>query len=118
MPIEEVEESDLLRAEVDRGAGAGVLTGSGIKPQVANLGGALTSTPTADSAQARGQLTEGERLGQVVVRADVETCHPILDTVAVGEYLDRCPTTTLWKCLADVEAVLRRDHDVEEQASY
>src|SRR5215210_699327 len=85
---ERVEQGELLGRQLDLGLPAPDPPRRGVEPEVARLehGGAPERAPARERAQPRGQLLEGERLGEVVVGARVEPAHAVLDRVAGGEH--------------------------------
>ena len=65
-------------------------------------------------AQARQQLGEGERLGQIVVRPDVEPVHAVVETVARREHEHRHGGALGAKAAANLHAVDAGNHQVED----
>ena len=65
-------------------------------------------------AQARIQLADVERLGQVVVGAAVEPLDPGFDAVPGGQHQHRHLGAARPEALADLQAVDERQHDVED----
>src|SRR5581483_8862413 len=61
----------------------------------------------------REQLGYGERLDEIIVGAQVETAHAIVDAVAGRQDQHRRVDPLLTKRLQDVEAAPSRQHDVE-----
>ena len=86
-----------------------------IEAQIAGLQDrrALDRTAPDERAQARRQLRERERLGQVVVRAAVEPAHPVLDRVASGQHQHRHPDAVGAQPPAGREPVEPGHHHVE-----
>ena len=67
------------------------LAGSRRRSPTLEHGRALARPAPREGSQARQQLRERERLGQVVVGASVEPRDPVLDGVARGQHQDRGP---------------------------
>jgi hypothetical protein len=65
--------------------------GSSRRSPTASSVGALDAPAPGERAQAREQLRDGERLGQVVIRADVQAGDAVLDGVTGGQHQDRRP---------------------------
>jgi hypothetical protein len=77
-------------------------------------GRALDRAATRERPQPRGQLGEGEGLGQVVVGAGVQALHPVLHRVTGREHEHRSPDPVGAQAPADLEAVHARQHHVED----
>jgi hypothetical protein len=60
------------------------------------------------------QLVKVKRLCKVVVSAAVEACDPILHRVACGQHEYRDSGTAFAKLAADGNAILLRQHDVQD----
>ena len=114
-----LEDSELLRAEHEATTAAERHVAAGIEGQVAAFErrGQRGRRPTAERADASHELGEVERLGQVVVGAQAETLHSLLDRA--GRRQHQYPTlgALSHKPAADLVAVndgqvAVQDHDV------
>ena len=81
--------------------------------EVQRRGGDRGASPATERPDAREQLVEGERLGQVVVGAAVETANDVLRRVASREHEDGNRRTLAAQLGRDREAVLLRELHVE-----
>ena len=110
------EERELARGELDHRLITRHAPGGGIELEVPDpedrrpLGGAAPH----QRAQARQQLGERERLGQVVVGTGVEARDPVSHGVARGEHEDRAPPAALAQLPADLEPVDIGQHQVQD----
>ena len=78
-------------------------------------GAPLGAAPAQQRPDPRQELLEGERLGEVVVRARVEARDPVGHAVPRGQHQDRRPDRPLLaQRPADREAVPLRQHHVED----
>ena len=77
--------------------------------------GRSTGPRARERSQARGQLVERERLGQVVVGAAIEAADPVLDRGARGEHQHRRPDPLGAHLLARREAVHAGQHHVQHR---
>jgi hypothetical protein len=113
---EHLEESELLRAQVELTVAAPRLVRGRVETQRPDLehGGPFRGRPAREGAEAGEQLVEGEGLRQVVVGSRIEPAHAILDRVTRGQHQDRRPDPVLAEPAADVEAVDARQHHVED----
>src|SRR3954466_15830411 len=113
---ERLQELELLGRQVYLAVAPPDPAGGGVELQVADLEHrrALDRAATGEGAQARQQLGERERLGEIVVRAGVETRHAVLDRVARGQHDHRGPDPFLTQPLARLEAVDARQHHVQD----
>jgi len=68
---------------------------------------------TSEGAEPSQQLTEGERLSEIVIGACVESANPIIDRPARGNHDDRRPVARAAKVTTGRETVLIGEHDVE-----
>ena len=96
---------------VDRGDVAEPVEGELSVAQHVEPGGAA---PAVERADPRQQLVEAEGLGEVIIRAGVEAPHDILGGVERGEHEDRGRPALPAQLGGDLEAVLLRQHDVEQ----
>ena len=85
-----LQQRELLRAEIKAPPGTERHPAARVERHVAALerGGQRRGGAAAKSADARGQLGEVERLGQVVVGAQPEAVHPVLDRAGRGQHQD------------------------------
>jgi hypothetical protein len=115
MAHEVLEEGELARRQVDRAPVAHHAPRRGVELQVADPKdrGALGGPAAHERAQARQQLGERERLGQVVVGAGVEPRDPVGHRVARREHENGAPSAGLAQPAADLEAVDVGQHQVE-----
>ena len=90
------------------------VAGSTTRSPTSQAHGPLRGRAAHERAQPRQQLAEVERLGQVVVGADVEAADAVADLAARGEHEDRRPAVALAQRAADLEAVAAREHHVED----
>ena len=116
---EVAEELELEAGELDRGAaaqhhGAAEVGVHGAEDHGvgARRGGAGAAEQRLD---ARQQLAHVERLGQVVVGAELEADDAVDDLPARGQHQQRRLHAASAEVAADVEAVLARQRDVEDQ---
>jgi hypothetical protein len=111
-----LEQRVLPRREGDPPAAPGHVAGRRIEGEVGEpqhrrpRGGA----PPQQGANARQELLERERLGQVIVGAEVESRHLVVDGVARGQEEDRTPDALLAERPEHLEAVAAGQHDVED----
>ena len=93
MAHEQLEQQELGPRQLDHAISPAHLVGDGVEHEVSErqglrLAGTL-ARPAQQRTNARLQLSERERFDQVVVGADVETDHAIVDPVARGQHQDR-----------------------------
>jgi hypothetical protein len=113
---EEREQVELLGGQLDRLAGDGDVVRLLVEHHVAEREGAvalLRLRPAEDRLHPRDELARRERLGQIVVGADLEPDDAIGLLVARGEHEDRHLRAHA-DVAADLEAVLARQADVEQ----
>jgi hypothetical protein len=67
-----------------------------------------------ESADPCGQLSDVERLDQVIVRSGIESVDAILDRIACREHEDRCPVTEGAQPATKLESVHAGHHHVED----
>ena len=106
MAHEEFQEGELLRGEVDSLAGAlhGCVAGSSVRSPRAGSPAAPWHA-TDQRLHAREEFGEVERLGEVVVRAQVKAPHAVIEGVAGGQHQDRRPRPGGAHLPADLEPV-------------
>ena len=74
----------------------------------------LDAQPSQDRVDPCDHLGQSERLGHVVVAADGEAGHLVLDRVAGGEEEDGALHAVRAEAAGDLEAVEVGEHDVED----
>jgi hypothetical protein len=111
-----LEEGELARRQIDRTPPARHAPRRGVELQVPDPKdrGSLGGPAPHERAQARQQLGERERLGQVVVGAGVEPRDPVGHRVARRKHEDGAPSTGLAQPPADLEAVDVWQHQVQD----
>jgi hypothetical protein len=85
----------------------------GADPQSA-AGGAPAGVASHDGAESRRELSVGEGLGEVVVRAGIEPLHAVGHGIASGEHQDRDGGASSPDRATDLEAVHVRQTDIED----
>src|SRR5919199_5122224 len=110
-----LEQLELALGELDGPPAARDLVSVGIQLEVAHHqgGGAARRTPPQQRSHAGQELLALEGLDQVVVGADVEPLHAIVEPVTGGEHQDG-HVVALAKLLGDVDTVQLREAEVEE----
>ena len=88
--------------------------GSSLIPARSRTGGSGTRRTAAEGTHAGGQLAEGERLGQVVVGADLQALDTVADVAGGGEHQHAGGHAQLDDLAADVVAVHEREVAVED----
>ena len=114
---QEVEQHELPRREIERfAADLGDAPGP-VEGECAELDERRLAARGAsrEGAYPRFQLLERERLGEVIVRPEVEAAHTGFDTVLRGEDQDGQLAAAPAKALQDLEAVHPGKADVEDQ---
>src|SRR6476646_7787336 len=91
MQNEKLEQGEFLRRQLDLPPGAphSLCFQVDLEVGYAQGLGQRCAAPAGKGAHAREQLSEGERLGQVVVGADIEAGNTVVDGVPRGEHQDR-----------------------------
>ena len=117
LPHQALEQRELARPQLDRRAAAVDLAGQAIEAQIGDgqrrrLDGALAAP--RDRLQARQQLGEGERLGQVVVAAGLQALHAVVDAVPRAQEEHRGGDAGVAQRRDQAEAVEARQHDVDD----
>ena len=117
---EEAEEVELLGRELDRLVGDQDLPATAVDgrgPGLHDLGRTGAVDPAQHRLHPRHQLGGGERLGEVVVTAELESEHAVDFAVACGEE-DHGDLRRLAQPPAHFEAVDVRESDVEHDESW
>ena len=70
---------------------------------------------SCEGAKARQQDMEREWLGQVIVRAGVETTDDVFGCISGGQQEDRCTDTALPKALNDGNSIQAGQHHIENE---
>ena len=73
----------------------------------------VAARATHQRAQARDELGDGERLGKVVVGAQIERLHAIVDGIARGQYQHGRTRARLTQVLQERPAAALRHHQIE-----
>jgi hypothetical protein len=117
MAHERLEQGELLRRERDLRVGAPGAARCRVDAEVARLEDCrpLERAAAHKRAQAGEQLSERERLRQVIVGASVETRDSILECTTRGQHQDRRPDPVLAQAAAGLEAVDPRQHHVQDE---
>ena len=104
---EQLEQRELLGGEVELLVAAPRPVRSRIQTEIADLedGRPLHRRASSQRAQPREQLLEGERLGEVIVGAGIESIDAVVDGVARREHQDGRPDAAAAHQAADLEAV-------------
>src|SRR5204862_4007517 len=91
MQHEQLEQDELLRAQRDRPAAAPHLAGAQVDLQVRDAVARRRQRGPAPRQRLEPghELPEGERLGQVVVRSDLQPAHPVIHGVERRQHQDR-----------------------------
>ena len=109
-----LQHAELLAGQGQRDAGAAGAVPRAIDHQVAPLHDrGRAGSASAQGADARDQLVEGERLAEVVVRAQLQPVDPILDVGGRGEHQDAAGRAVAHQLAADLVAVHGRQVAVE-----
>src|SRR5215510_11522017 len=112
---EVLEQRPLARGQLDPAAAALHLARGRVERQVGqpqHRGASLRAAPE-QGAHSRQELLERERLGQVVVGAEIEPGHLVGHAVACGQHDDGRVHAGLARGLEDAKAVALGQHDVE-----
>ena len=116
---ERLEQRELLRGQVDHLAARLGAPRAHVEVDAADVErhrlAAVAAAGAQPGADAREQLLEHERLGDVVVGAEVEPGDRVGDLVARGEHEHRQLLAAGAQRAQDREAVLARQADVEDQ---
>src|SRR5262245_8706902 len=114
-PRQVFKERVFFRGQLDLTSAAPDQARANVDDEIGDLHGLRTQrgAPPQQRPQARQQFMEIERLDQVIVRARVETRDAIRRRVARRQHQDRESQTFRAQLAADFEAVLERQHDVE-----
>ena len=109
------EQVELAGGELDRPIAADDAARDEVDLQVARLQPKHVRRPAAAEhrADAREQLGQRERLDQIIVGAQVQPAHPIVDAVARGQDQHRRLDLALPQRLQDLEPAAARQHQVE-----
>ena len=92
-------------------------TAAGVERQRADhqpLGQQRLAAAADQRPKPREQLAKVERFDEVVVRAAIQALDPRVDGIACGQHQDRHERARFTNRAADGEAVLHRQHDVED----
>lgn len=114
---QQLQQKELLGRQLHRLAGPVRLVASGVEVEAYRHQGhrALPRAAADDGAQAGEQFGDGERLHQVVVGDGVEPAHTVLHAVTGRQDDDEVQPALGSQGSADLQAVGRRDYDVEHQ---
>ena len=82
----------------------------------AQHGGFVFAAPPRQRPHPRDQFGQFKRLGQVIVRAGVQSFDALVDFAARGQEQDRCGIFALAQLAQHAQAVASRQHDVEHDA--
>jgi hypothetical protein len=112
---EQLEQGHLLRRQGELGVVGPGSVGRGIEAKVTDFehGRALPRPSADERPHARRELGEAERLDQVIVSADVEASHLVLDGGASREHQHGWPAPQFPQSPADGESVDLGEHHVE-----
>src|SRR5215510_1260441 len=115
-PRQVFKERVFLRGQLDLTPAASDSARPHVDAEIGDLYGLRTQRGTTPQQrpQARQQFMKIERLGQVIIRAHVEPRNAIRRRVARCQYQDRKSQSFRAQLAADFEAVLERQHDVED----
>src|SRR5438132_5328311 len=115
MEHEELEQRELLGGELDRLPGATNALRLKINLQIRNAQRfrQRCSTPACERSDARQQLAERERFGQIVVGTYLEARDAVVNGVSRGEHQNRCRHFPRTQLPTKIEAAATRQHDVE-----
>src|SRR2546423_3730330 len=74
-----------------------------------------SATSSSQRPHPRQQLTEGKGLGEIVIRADLQSRHPVVDCIARSEHEDGGGDLADSQLAAEIEAISAGQHHVEYQ---
>jgi hypothetical protein len=116
MAHEVLEQGEFLRRQLDQRLSPADGPRRRVQRQPGRLQprGTLARPPPQQRADPCGQLGEGERLGQVVVRADIQPADTVIDVITDREHEHRHPPAPLPELPAQLEAVHARQHDIQD----
>jgi hypothetical protein len=116
-PQQLLQHQELLVAQAERAAVAGRLAAGRVEPDAVPLqhrrGGPVR--PAGQRANPGDQLGQGERLGQVVVGAQLQTGHPVGEVAGGGQHQDAGQRAAGDQPAADLVAVYAGQLPVEQQ---
>ena len=115
---EQVKELELARRELDDLVAALEDFRRAVQREAADFDNLLLDflrAAAAESAQARKELGEFERLDEVVVGAGVEPRHAVFDGVARRQHEDGALVAFFAQAAAGIDAALPRHHPVEDE---
>lgn len=74
-----------------------------------------SSAPSSQRPHSRQQLTERERLGQIIVRTHLESRHPVVDGVARGEHENWRSDFARSELATEIESIPSGQHHIENE---
>jgi hypothetical protein len=115
MARKELEQRKLTRTQLDLPSGSAHVVSGRIDHEITDceLSGPICGPPANQCPQPRQQLTKRERLDEVVIRAGIESAHPIVELMTSGQHQDRRPHPILAERSAYGEPVESREHHIE-----
>ena len=112
---EKLEELELARRELDLAPAAGHPPGDQIELEILDLearGFAARGAPAQQRLDARQELGERERLGEIVIAPRLEPADAVVDAAEGGQHQHRSLDAPLAQTLDDREAVELRQHAI------
>ena len=116
MAKEKLQEPELFRRQLHRASSDGDLPGSRVERDIARAQHdvALLPGPPPQRADPCGELLEGERLDQVVIRARIEAGHPVREGIPRRQHEDGHHVPPGAKGSAHGHAIAPWEHQVED----